>query len=140
MTIFLLHLISSSHFRYRIVYGILSCESKRFSREKSVEFYYRNNCSVVLTQKAYRRYFNLRTAPTDSVSRRLVTLFRDEGHSCGCKSPGTVEQERRSVNGNSKLRLGDAQINCLFQGRVCREFLRKVVYVFSITKVNKCKI
>jgi hypothetical protein len=28
----------------------------------------------------------------------------------------------------------------LFQGRVCREFLRKVVYVFSITKVNKCKI
>jgi hypothetical protein len=48
-------------------------------RSKTVELYFRNFCSVVLTQTTYLRNFKSRTAPTDADIRRPIATFREEG-------------------------------------------------------------
>lgn len=48
-------------------------------RSKLVEFYFENQRSIVLTQRAYRRFFNVRTGPSAPTINRLVENFRQHG-------------------------------------------------------------
>ncbi|XP_023311192.1 uncharacterized protein LOC111692289 [Anoplophora glabripennis] len=48
-------------------------------RAQIVELYFSNQRSIVLTQRAYRRYFNVRVGPSESTINRLVANFRQQG-------------------------------------------------------------
>lgn len=48
-------------------------------RAQIVEIYFSNQRSIVLTQRAYRRQFNVRVAPSQSTINRLVANFRQQG-------------------------------------------------------------
>lgn len=48
-------------------------------RSRIVQFYYQNQQSIILTQRAYRRYFNVRFAPNRSTINRLVANFHQQG-------------------------------------------------------------
>ena len=55
---------------------------KNFTTEqqtKIVEFYFQNQRSIILTQRAYCRYFNVRNSPSESMIRRLNGRFQKQG-------------------------------------------------------------
>lgn len=75
-------------------------------RSKIVEFYFLNERSIVLTQRAYRRHFNVRTGPSVTTVNRLVANFRHHGsirNRSGAGRPRTahtdenIERVRESV-------------------------------------------
>lgn len=48
-------------------------------RTKIIEIYFGNNQSIIQTQRGYRRHFRVREAPSESMIRRLVQRFRQQG-------------------------------------------------------------
>ncbi|CAK1592413.1 unnamed protein product [Parnassius mnemosyne] len=48
-------------------------------RIKIIDFYYSSQRSIVLTQRNYRRFFNVRSAPTSSMIASLVRRFEELG-------------------------------------------------------------
>ena len=48
-------------------------------RTKIIEFYFENQHSIILTQRAYRRHYNVRQAPNQTTINRLVKRFRQHG-------------------------------------------------------------
>lgn len=48
-------------------------------RIKIIDFYYSSQRSIVLTQRNYRRFFNVRSAPTSSMITSLVRRFEELG-------------------------------------------------------------
>lgn len=57
-------------------------------RAQIVEIYFSNQRSIVLTQRAYRRQFNVRVAPSQSTINRLVANFREQGAVRNLPGPG----------------------------------------------------
>lgn len=45
-------------------------------RTKTIELYFENHRSVIQTQRAYRRYFNVRNPPSEGMIRHLVQRFQ----------------------------------------------------------------
>ena len=48
-------------------------------RAHIVELYFSNQRPIVLTQRAYRRYFNVWVGPSESTINRLIAYFRQQG-------------------------------------------------------------
>lgn len=48
-------------------------------RTKIIELYFEHHRSIIQTQRAYRRHFNVRNSPSESMIRRLVTRFEEQG-------------------------------------------------------------
>ena len=59
-------------------------------RAQIVEIYFSNQRSIVLTQRAYRRQFNVRVAPPQSTINRLVASFRQQGAVRNLPGSGTL--------------------------------------------------
>uniref|UniRef100_A0A0N5C0I3 DUF4817 domain-containing protein n=1 Tax=Strongyloides papillosus TaxID=174720 RepID=A0A0N5C0I3_STREA len=81
-------------------------------RIKIVELYYANKCSASLTQKAYRKHFNVGTAPSSSTIRNMVKRFEERGsvkdlRRSGRSRTGTSDENallvRESLNENNQL-------------------------------------
>ena len=62
-------------------------------RTKIIELYFKNHRPIILTQRAYRRHYNVRQALNQSTIVCLVKRFRQQGS--GSDDPGTSRQ--RSV-------------------------------------------
>ena len=55
---------------------------EKFSTEQGtriIELYFENRRSIILTQRAYRRHYNVRQAPNQITIDRLVKRFRQQG-------------------------------------------------------------
>ena len=48
-------------------------------RTQIVKFYYENQGSIIQTQRAYRRHFNVRDAPSMNAIKSMVKRFQDQG-------------------------------------------------------------
>ena len=48
-------------------------------RTHIVKFYYQNQGSIIQTQRAYRRHFNVRDAPSKNAIKGMVKRFEDQG-------------------------------------------------------------
>lgn len=48
-------------------------------RTKIIEFYFGNQRSIILTQRAYRRFFHDRNGPSEATINRLIARFRQQG-------------------------------------------------------------
>lgn len=48
-------------------------------RTQIVKFYYQNGMSIILTQRAYRRHYGIRDSPSESMIRRLIGRFEEQG-------------------------------------------------------------
>jgi hypothetical protein len=48
-------------------------------RTRTIEFYYLNQRSIILTQRAYRRHFNVRISPSEAMIRCLVNRHHQHG-------------------------------------------------------------
>ena len=48
-------------------------------RAKIVKFYYQNQGSIIQTQRAYRRIFNIRDALGKNAIKGMVKRFEDQG-------------------------------------------------------------
>ena len=48
-------------------------------RTQIVKFYYQNQGSIIQTQRAYRRHFNVRDAPSKNAIKGMVKRFKDQG-------------------------------------------------------------
>ncbi|CAH2007407.1 unnamed protein product [Acanthoscelides obtectus] len=62
--------------------GLDILEWKRLNliqRTKVVQFYYEHNHSIVNTKRAYRRFFNVRTAPSTGAIRSIIWRFQTQG-------------------------------------------------------------
>ena len=44
-----------------------------------VKFYYQNQGSIIQTQRAYQRHFNVRDAPSKNAIKGMVKRFEDQG-------------------------------------------------------------
>nr|CAI5865735.1 unnamed protein product [Callosobruchus analis] len=75
-------------------------------RTKIIEFYFSNGKSIILTQRAYRRHFNVRVGPSAPTIVRLVANFQQQGsvrNRPGAGRPrtactaGNLERVRESV-------------------------------------------
>lgn len=69
-----------------------------------MNFFYQNQRSVILTRRAYRRYFNVRNLPSAATINRLVGHFEETGSVRNARIPGrprtvqTEENIERVVN------------------------------------------
>ena len=70
-------------------------------RAQIVELYFSNQRSIVLTQRAYRRYFNVRVGPSESTLNRLVANFRQQGAVRNLPGAG----RRRTVHADDNIEL-----------------------------------
>ena len=48
-------------------------------RTKIVEFYFQNQNPIIVTQRAYHRHFNVRNSRSESMIRRLIGRFQQQG-------------------------------------------------------------
>ncbi|KAL2732536.1 uncharacterized protein V1477_014777 [Vespula maculifrons] len=48
-------------------------------RTKIVQFYFENNRSIISTQRAYRRHFNVKNAPAEMTIRNIIARFQQQG-------------------------------------------------------------
>ena len=48
-------------------------------RTQIVKFYYQNQGSIIQTQRAYRRHFNIRDASSKNAIKGMVKRFEDQG-------------------------------------------------------------
>ena len=74
---------------------------KKFStkqRTKIIELYFENHRSIILTQKAYRRHYNVRQAPNQSTINRLVKRFRQQGSVSDLPRTGRQRSVRTAEN------------------------------------------
>ena len=66
-----------------------------------VKFYYQNQGSIIQTQRAYQRHFNVRDAPSKNAIKGMVKRFEDQGavsdlpHSGRPKAVCTDENKER---------------------------------------------
>ena len=65
---------------------------------KIIELYFENHCSIILTQKAYRRHYNVRQAPNQSTIDRLVKRFRQQGSVSDLPQTGRQRSVRTAEN------------------------------------------
>ncbi|CAK1588565.1 unnamed protein product [Parnassius mnemosyne] len=70
-------------------------------RAQIVEFYFSNQRSIVLTQRAYRRFFNVRVGPSESTINHLVANFRQQGAVRNLPGAG----RRRTVHTDDNIEL-----------------------------------
>ena len=48
-------------------------------RTQIVKFYYQNQVSIIQTQRAYQRHFNVRDVPSKKAIKGMVKRFKDQG-------------------------------------------------------------
>ena len=48
-------------------------------RTQIVKFHYQNQGSIIQTQRAYRRHFNVRDAPSKNAIKGMVKRFEEQG-------------------------------------------------------------
>ena len=98
-------------------------------RAQIVELYFSNQRSIVLTQRAYRRYFKVRVGPSESTINRLVANFRQRGAVRNLPGAGrrltvhtddNIELVHRSIRED-----GDVRHNLVSHERRGREFCIK---------------
>ena len=65
---------------------------------KIIELYFENHCSIILTQKAYRRHYNVRQAPNQSTIDRLVKRFQQQGSVSDLPQTGRQRSVRTAEN------------------------------------------
>ena len=64
-------------------------------RAQVVKLFYENNGSIILTQRAYRRQFNVRDGPSPNTIRNIMRRFENQG-SVGLDH-GTNKMEQRHI-------------------------------------------
>ena len=114
-------------------------------RIKVIEFYFENNRSIIHTQRAYRRHFNLRNAPSEAMIRRLVARFQQHGtvmdlprggRPRSARNEENIQRVQESVEENSETltRRRSAELQMLSFGRLYAEFLK--IYIFFHIKCS----
>ena len=67
-------------------------------RTKVVEYYFSNGHSILLTQRAYRNYFNTKNAPSQTAINRLIKRFRKQGAVSDLPRSGRPRLAQNQVN------------------------------------------
>ncbi|KAF2892244.1 hypothetical protein ILUMI_13930 [Ignelater luminosus] len=67
-------------------------------RTKIIAFYFRNQRSIVLMRRAYRRYFSVGVLPTVPTVNRLVANFRQRGSVRNLTDTGRPRMAQRDDN------------------------------------------
>ena len=75
-------------------------------RTKIIELYFKNHRPIILTQRAYRRHYNVRQALNQSTIDHFVKRFRQQGS--GSDDPRTSRQ--RSVRTAENVALVEESI------------------------------
>ena len=71
-------------------------------RTQIVKLFYQNRESIISTQRAYRRHYQVRNAPSDNAIRSIVRRFEQQGAVTDLPRTGRPRNVRTDENRESK--------------------------------------
>jgi len=108
-------------------------------RIKIIELYFEHHRSIIQTQRAYRRHFNMLNPPSESMIRRLVARFQEQGsvrdlprsgRPCSVTNEENIQRVQESVEENPETSTRRRSAELQMSRRSLRRILRKNLHMF----------